>query len=239
MLKLKESLQYKDLEGLVKSTFTVDVYKSKAFEDSNTIVLSFQVKGELPAEDLEKFIEKGYKVLDAEKEISSDDNDGNDLYDIFIELNRDNKALDEIDDIVSDILNLVEFDRWNFQYYKDESKIPYSKEELAKRLPLSPEQYKLRTEMNIAENIQQFIGSNICDKISINEGIVTFTRGNKSLSYKIVEDEVDILKIDLSQTALKECSELDNLLIRNVLIHKADGHLILSKNNRRLYLKSV
>ena len=56
---------------------------------------------------------------------------------------------------------------------------------------------------------------------------------------KVVEDEVDILKIDLSQTALKECSELDNLLIRNVLIHKADGHLILSKNNRRLYLKSV
>jgi hypothetical protein len=236
MSKITESLQYKDLEGLVKSDFTVDVYKSKAFDDAHAIVLSFKVKGELPAEDLEKFIEKGYKILDAEKEISSDD-DGQGLYDVFVELDRSPDAVDIIDEMLDDLLNLVEFDRWNFTYYKDESSLPYSRAELLKKLPTTPEQYKQRQDLELAESVSRFIGENILDKISYDAGVVTLHRGIKQLRYQLVESEVDATKVDLSAQALRECSELDNLLFHSVLIHKADGHLVLKKNNRHLYLK--
>lgn len=236
MTKLKESLSYKDLENLVSSTFTIDVFKSKAFDDESAITMSFTVKGELPAEDLEKFLEKGYKVLDSEMEISSD---GEDLYNVFLELKREPETLDHIDDLLQDILNLVEFDGWKFKYYKDDKKHPYSKELLSQMVPFSTDAYNEKIETEKAETVNEFIGVDLLDKISLNEGIVTFFKGTRKLSYQIVESEIDHTKIDLSPQALRECNQLDNFLHRSILIHKADGHLILTKNNRRLYLKSL
>lgn len=236
MKKLTESLSFKDLENLVSSTFTIDVFKSKAFDDESAITMSFTVKGELPAEDLEKFLEKGYKVLDCEMEISSE---GEDLYNVFLELKREPETLDHIDDLLQDVLNLVEFDSWKFRYYKDDKKHPYSKELLGQMVPFTTAAYNEKIETDKAETIYEFIGKNLLDKISLNENIVTFFKGKNKLSYRIEDSEVDYTKIDLSSQALRECNQLDNFLHRSILIHKADGHLILTKNNRRLYLKSL
>lgn len=236
MTKITESLAYKDLENLVNNVFTIDVYKSKAFDDETAITMSFTVKGELPAEDLEKFVEKGYKVLDSEKEISSE---GEDLYNVFLELKREPETLDHIDALLNDILNLVEFDSWKFQYYKDDAKHPYSKELLEKMVPFTTEAYNEKVETEKAETVYEFIGRNLLDKISLNEDVVTFQKGHIKLSYRIADSEVDYTKIDLSKEALRECNQLDNFLLRSILIHKADGHLVLTKNNRRLFLKSI
>lgn len=236
MTKITESLSYKDLENLVENVFTIDVFKSKAFDDETAITMSFTVKGELPAEDLEKFLEKGYKVLDCEKEISSD---GEDMYNVFLELKREPETLDHIDDLLSDIFNLVEFDNWKFKYYKDEKTYPYSKELLAKMVPFTTDSYNDKIEVEKAETVNEFIGKDLLDKISLNEDVVTFFKGAIKLRYRITEADVDYTKIDLSTEALRECNQLDNFLLRSILIHKADGHLILTKNNRRLFLKSI
>jgi hypothetical protein len=236
MTKITESLSYKDLEDLVENVFTIDVFKSKAFDDETVITMSFTVKGELPAEDLEKFLEKGYKVLDCEKEISSD---GEDMYSVFLELKREPETLDHIDDLLSDIFNLVEFDNWKFKYYKDEKTHPYSKELLGQMVPFTTDAYNDKIEVEKAETVNEFIGRDLLDKISLNEDVVTFFKGPIKLRYRITETDVDYTKIDLSSEALRECNQLDNFLLRSILIHKADGHLILTKNNRRLFLKSI
>ena len=236
MKKLNESLSFKDLENLISSTFTIDVYKSKSFDDDDTITISFTAKGELPAEDLEKFIEKGYKVLDAEKEIS---NEGEDLFNVFVEINREPKTAVQIDEMLNDLLNLVEFDTWKFKYYRDEKAHTYSKELMIQMVPFSKEAYAEKTETEKAETVFEFIGKNMLDKMSLNENVVTFTKGHRQLSYQLVEGEIDYSKVDISPTALRECNELDRFLHRSILIHKADGHLVLTKNNRRLYLKSL
>jgi len=236
MKKLNESLSFKDLENLISSTFTIDVYKSKSFDDDSTITISFTAKGELPAEDLEKFIEKGYKVLDAEKEIS---NEGEDLFNVFVEMNREPETAAQIDEMLNDLLNLVEFDTWKFKYYRDEKAHTYSKELMTQMVPFSKEAYAEKTETEKAETVFEFIGKNMLDKMSLNENIVTFIKGHRQLSYQLVEGEIDYSKVDLSPAALRECNELDRFLLRSILIHKADGHLVLTKNNRRLYLKSL
>ena len=236
MNKINESLSYKDLENLVSNVFTIDVYKSKAFDDESTIVLSFDVKGKLPADDLEKFIEKGYKVLDAENEISVDtDNE----YTVFVEMQREPLSCNIIDEMLDDLLNLVEFERWKFKYYKETTAIPYDSATMLKLVPFSKLEYQERHDRDKAKSINEFIGSNILDGISLNDDIITFHKNGQSLNYKLIEHGINASKIELDAKSLRECGQLDKFLHRNVMIHKADGCLVLNKNNRRIYLKSL
>jgi len=238
MRQINESLSYKDLENLVSNVFTIDVYKSKAFDDESTIVLSFDVKGKLPADDLEKFIEKGYKVLDAENEISADTDN---QYTVFVEMQREPLSCNIIDEMLDDLLNLVEFERWKFKYYKETKIIPYDSATMLKLVPFSKREYQERYERDRAQSINEFIGDNILDGISLTENIVTFHKNGQSLNYELIEHDIDTTKIELDAKSLRECRQLDKFLHRNVLIHKADGCLVLNKNNsnRRIYLKSL
>jgi len=230
------SLSHKDLENLVSDTFTVDVYKSKAFDDESTIVLSFDVNGELPADDLEKFIEKGYKVLDAEKEVSTE---ADNLYTVFVEMEREPLSCNIIDEMLSDLLNLVEFDKWKFKYYKNDTTYYYSRADLLKMVPFSRREYQERFERNKAQDVNDFIGENVLDKISLNENVITFHKDGHSMSFQLVDNEIDLSKVEYDAEALRECRQLDAFLQRNVMIHKADGCFVLDKNSRRLYLKSL
>ena len=66
-MNLNEDLRPADLRYLVDSVFEVDSYSSKMGNDKDVSVISFSVRNKEAAEDLESFIEKGYKfVLDAD-----------------------------------------------------------------------------------------------------------------------------------------------------------------------------
>ena len=66
-MNLNEDLRPADLRYLVDNVFEVDSYSSKMGNDQDISVISFNVKSKDAAEDLESFIEKGYKfVLDAD-----------------------------------------------------------------------------------------------------------------------------------------------------------------------------
>ena len=63
-----ESLEYKDLEGMMKPTIHVDEFTSKMGDDDDIIVVSFFVRDDQAAKDLMQWFEKGYDfVLDADK----------------------------------------------------------------------------------------------------------------------------------------------------------------------------
>jgi hypothetical protein len=142
--QLFEGLEKGDLARLVSPKLSVDEFKSKMGDDADIIVLSFIVNGKEPATDLMNFIERGYDwVLDAD--VSSGELDDGE-YVVFIEMERDPKAPEQITDLISDINNLTEHktDEWTFQYHKDPAEYGISVEELAKCIPLTSEAYHIK-----------------------------------------------------------------------------------------------
>jgi hypothetical protein len=142
MLNLFEGLEQGDLKRLIHPELHVDEFKSKLGDDCDVIVLSFKVDNKEPANDLVAFIEKGYEwVLDAD--ISSGEMDDG-SYIIFVELDRNESAPDNIMDLMEDLMNVTDQDigDWRVRYYKAHKETTLSLEALHDLIPLSPEAYE-------------------------------------------------------------------------------------------------
>jgi hypothetical protein len=139
--RLFEGLEQGDLKRLLHAKLHVDEFKSKMGDDADVIVISFMVDGKEPAISLMSFIEKGYDwVLDAD--VSSGElEDGE--YLIFVELERNIDAPDNIFNLISDILNLTDQDLsdWKFQYRKNSKEHDITINNLANIVPLTPGAY--------------------------------------------------------------------------------------------------
>ena len=99
---LFEGLELGDLARLIHPELHVDEFKSKLGDDQDVIVLSFKVDTKEPANDLVAFIEKGYDwIIDAD--ISSGEMDDG-SYIVFVEMDRSEKAPEEIMDLMSDLM---------------------------------------------------------------------------------------------------------------------------------------
>lgn len=145
---LFESLEYKDLEGLMKSTVHVDEFSSKMGDDDDIITLSFFVRDDQAARDLMSWFEKGYDfVLDADKspgEIKPN------RYLVYVEMRRRSTAGGNVEMLLDDLSTLTEFtkDDWTMHYNNQE--YPFSRDTFDSVVPLSPKEYrkKFDSEMN-------------------------------------------------------------------------------------------
>ena len=144
--KLVEGLERNNLARLLRNELHIDQFKSKMGDDADVIVLSFKIKDKEPAVDLVDFIEKGYDwVLDGD--ISSGEKEDGD-YLVFVEINRDTDAPDNIMKLVADVSNLVDFEleNWHWKYHKQLKDYKMTEEQLAAVIPLSAEAYKEKME---------------------------------------------------------------------------------------------
>ena len=105
-MNLNEELRPADLRYLVDNVFEIDSYSSKMGNDQDVSVISFNVKSKDAAEDLESFIEKGYKfVLDADVS-PGEVKEGK--YKVFVEMERDKDLSSHIVEILDGVKKLVE-----------------------------------------------------------------------------------------------------------------------------------
>jgi len=147
--QLKEGLGYKDMEGMMKPTVHIDEFSSKMGEDADVIVVSFFVRDKQAAKDLMNWFEKGYDfVLDADQspgEIKPN------RYLVYLEMRRRNAAPGQIDEILKDLNTLTEYepDDWIMVYKKQ--KHEWSPETFAELVPLTPNEYRARTEGDLNE----------------------------------------------------------------------------------------
>jgi len=147
--QLNEGLGYKDMEGMMKPTLHIDEFSSKMGEDSDVIVVSFFVRDKQAAKDLMNWFEKGYDfVLDADQspgEIKPN------RYLVYLEMRRRNAAPGQIDEILNDLNTLTEYepDDW-IMVYKNQ-KHEWSPETFAKLVPLTPNEYRERTDGDLNE----------------------------------------------------------------------------------------
>ena len=146
---LFESLEFKDLEGMMKPTIHVDEFSSKMGDDDDIIVVSFFVRNEQAAKDLMNWFEKGYDfVLDADRspgEIKPN------RYLVYVELRRRSNAGANVETLLSDLNTLTEYnvDDWTM-HYKNED-VPFSRDEFDRIVPLTPRAYRERYESDLNE----------------------------------------------------------------------------------------
>jgi hypothetical protein len=146
---LLEGLGYKDLEGILKPTIHVDEFSSKMGDDDDIIVLSFFTRDKAAAKDLMNWFEKGYDfVLDADQspgEIKPN------RYLVYVEMRRRRAAPEQINELLGDLATLTEFDPEDWTMVYKEKTHPWSQEEFARLVPLSPREYRERTEKDLNE----------------------------------------------------------------------------------------
>lgn len=137
---LLEGLQYKDLDGIMKSTVHVDEFSSKMGDDDDIIVISFFVRDLQAAKDLVGWFEKGYDfVLDADRspgEIKPG------RYLVYVEIRRRRSAAQHVQTLLDDLSTLTEFtpEDWTMKY--DGKILPWSEKAFAETVPLTPDAYR-------------------------------------------------------------------------------------------------
>jgi hypothetical protein len=146
---LSEGFDYRDLDGLMKSTIHVDEFSSKMGDDEDIIVVSFFVRDKLAARDLMSWFEKGYDfVLDADRspgEIKPN------RYLVYVEIRRRSAAPRQIAELLDDLSTLTEFRPSDWTMHYDGQTYPWDEETFAKTVPLSPDQYRSKHERDLNE----------------------------------------------------------------------------------------
>jgi len=146
------------MEGLMKPSIHVDEFSSKMGDDDDIIVISFFVRDEQAAKDLMNWFEKGYDfVIDADRspgEIKPN------RYLVYVELRRRSTAGAQVDELLTDLGTLTEFDKtsdWSMHYRGKE--VPFTRDTFDNMVPLSPKAYREKydselNEMRIAAGMQ-------------------------------------------------------------------------------------
>jgi hypothetical protein len=144
---LSEGLQYKDLDGMMKSTIHVDEFAAKMGDDDDIIVISFFVRDLAAAKDLVGWFEKGSDfVLDADRspgEIKPS------RYLVYLEIRRRRSAPRNIQQLLDDLSTLTEFEpnQWRMRYKGQDH--DWSEESFAKMVPLTPDAYRAENETEL------------------------------------------------------------------------------------------
>ena len=148
-LPLFETLNYKDMEGMIKPTVHVDEFASKMGDDDDIIVLSFFVRSKEAARDLVNWFEKGYDwVMDADTspgEISP----GRFL--VYVEIRRRSSAGRWVNELIDDLSTLTEFTGKDWTMTYERRDYPWSEETFDRLVPLSPAQYRTEKETGLNE----------------------------------------------------------------------------------------
>jgi hypothetical protein len=173
-MQLTESLRAGDLEYLVKKVFGIDAFKSKIGDDEQVVVLSFEVKQEDAAKDLENFIEMGYSfVLDADCTAGESD-DGS--YFVFVELERGRHVAEQILEILEGVKKLANLDAMRFRYFKNFKSQDANVENINIAVPQDKDSYELATKRNTMDNFQEFFKNSYADEIKLIDESISFTR---------------------------------------------------------------
>jgi hypothetical protein len=135
-----ETLEYKDMEGLIKPVIHVDEFTSKMGDDDDIIVISFFVRDSSAAKDLMNWFERGYDfVLDADRspgEIKTN------RYLVFVEIRRRSAAGAHVQQLLDDLSTLTEYEPkdWTMVYEGEDT--PFTQEDFERIVPLSPKAYR-------------------------------------------------------------------------------------------------
>ena len=131
-----------DLESLVDNVFEIDSFASKMGEDKNIITISFSVANKEPADDLSKFLEGGYTFILDPDVTAGEQHDG--TYKVFVEIERNNDANENIMEIIDGIGKLTDIKDWRFIKSFDGHDL--SLDSPKEHVPIDPDNYGIKVQ---------------------------------------------------------------------------------------------
>jgi hypothetical protein len=167
--KITEGVESGDLKRLVEPNIHIDEFKSKMGDDKDICVISYRLHGKEPGFDMINFFEIGYDyVLDAD--VSSGELEDGD-YVVFIELERSKLLPQQIMELTTDLLNLTEqeIDEWTVKYRGKSSYTELTQENLARIIPLTPQEYESRFGSDQIDSLKAAAGVEVKTKAPKND----------------------------------------------------------------------
>jgi len=242
MRQLHEDLRNGDLEDLVKPLFHVDTYKATTGPDEDICTLNFEVIGKDAADDLVNFIERGYDfIMDA----SANEGESEEkTYTVFVEIERDRKISNHIEDLLYGIGQLAKVEDWRFRYYKDIHSKPI--EDLKNLIPTDGSKYKAKIEKIFEDDMKFFFRKSPLDYIDIQENQLTFKRFSNSpvkMELKDYGTRTNILGNLAATIRIDETSTSEAIWLTKYFgdfnITKYDDYFVFEDGNNVLMLKLI
>jgi hypothetical protein len=246
MTKLTEGLLAHDLDYLVMPLISIDEYESK-IDDRKAIVVGIYVTDLDPANELSSFIEKGVvPVLDTEVSPAPTE-DG--YYVVFIEIDRNERFIKRMLNIVDSISNLTNVDKWEFSpYHSDkEENYPLTAEMLKKHVNLDPNSVEIRDskekdQEKQEDQIAEFLQNSTVESVAIDEQTLILNDHLLEQHYEIVDfsKNVDTLSFtmpELGNRQLAESARLQNMIGYGYTVNVAGEHLVVVNEHGILTLK--
>lgn len=235
-MKLFEGLKEGDLEDLVVPLISIDEYESKL--DDDAIVFAFFVMDKNPAQDLNRFIQKGaYPLLDTDVSPAPNE-DG--YFMVFIEVLRDENFSSTLLSTLSDIKGLTRIEEWNGQFYGQEETLPINEETLSQyvRLDPLPEVEEDEEVEDISEALTEFFRQSDLESLSISGDHITLEGIQSSVGLEFVDlgpfESMRKAHWELSQglrldeAAQSNVSRLQRILGDLWVVEHLENHVLLS-----------
>lgn len=222
-----------DLKDLVYDIFEIDSYKSKMGSDEEIITLSFSVKEKSVAEDMVNFLERGYGfILDADA-TTGEQSDG--TYKVFVELERNKDAPEQIMEIADGLQKLADMDRLRFRYYKNFKSKDLSQEALDEMLPIDPENYGIKVNESNLENYKNFFNRSYVESVEMIDDILTIEKKwADPLAFRFVDfgDTVETLESLTESINVNEFAEI-------IFLSKYIGDYNITKYGNKLTFENA
>jgi hypothetical protein len=204
------------------------------------IVLSFEVTGHDPANDMVNFIEKGYDfVLDAD--VSSGEVSKN-IFKVFVEIERSRKVVEQIDDLIYGLEQLCSIGDWRFRYYRDMKSHPLP--ELKNVVPITSQSYREKMDSVFENDMRFFFRKSPLDYMTMEEHKLTFKRSyNSPIKMELINygTRTEILNNLAGTIRMDETSTSETMWLTKYFgdynITKYGDHFVFENDNNVLVLK--
>lgn len=213
-------------------------------EDRDVCVVTFKVKDRHPAKDLMEFIEKGFDfVLDSD--VSSGENDQGEYY-VFVEMERNRKILENLEDLMYGVKKLTGTRDWKFRYHKQDQKRDFTIESIKENVPLDPERYDGYIKKTKTLETKNFFSKTLMDDLTMEGDVITIHKPyDRKLHFKMIKEGIKtkVLK------SLKETFTADNESTAEILwltkvmgdynINKIGNYFIFENGDRAMLLQRI
>ncbi len=136
------SVKFNEMANLVNPTISIDQYKPKIGEASETVVVAFEVDQEGAASDLSNLIETDI-VESLDCDVSQGPNN-NGKYLVFVEFDRDKNLNNNIMEIIKTVSGATSINEWSYEYYKGDSAMELNEDNLSQTVLDNQQEYVLK-----------------------------------------------------------------------------------------------
>lgn len=229
---------------MVSPTFGVDIFDAKTGDNTDVSVLSFRVRTEDAARDLSKFLEKeGDWILDSDISTGEDDT-GNFL--TFVEIKRNHRLADRIQDLLEIVERLTGALNWQFTVGKKVAVYPANQENMQQMIPMDTDNFNRSVNEQYYEQMVEFFESAPFNAISVHENVVRLQqffqefKPAQELSLTILQEDPteDEIKESVSGPSRRTFKWFERAMGPDITVETRGSSFLLtnSKLNRQLLI---